>query len=121
MSSLPQPSAPPAVPATRPAGRSVLSADLRIVGDLTAEGTVEVLGEVEGSIRARALVVAPEGRVAGTVTAESVDLRGKMEGSIGCDTLSLRAAAQMTADVVYRSLGIESGATVEGSFKKPKD
>lgn len=119
MSTLPQTSPQPGTPA-KPAGRSVLAADLRIVGDLTAEGTVEVLGEVEGSIRARSLVVAQEGRVSGSVTAEQVDVRGRMEGAIGCDTLSLRSAAQMTADVVYRTIGIESGASVEGTFKRPK-
>lgn len=107
-------------PATRTPGRSVLSADLRIVGDLSAEGTVEVMGEIEGSIRARSLIVAQDGRVSGTVAAESVEIRGKMEGGIGTQSLMLRSAAQVTADVTYQSLTIESGATVEGSFRKPK-
>jgi cytoskeletal protein CcmA (bactofilin family) len=110
----------PMPPATRAPGRSVLSADLRITGDLSAEGTVEIMGEVEGSIRARSLIVAQEGRVTGTVAAESVEIRGRMEGGIATQSLMLRSAAQVTADVTYQTLTIESGATVEGSFRKPK-
>ncbi|MFN3970120.1 MAG: polymer-forming cytoskeletal protein [Gemmobacter sp.] len=110
----------PTPPGTRTPGKSVLSADLRIIGDLTAEGTVEVMGEVEGSIRARHLVVAQDGRVTGTVAAETVEIRGRMEGGIATGSLMLRSPAQMTADVTYDALTIESGATVEGSFRKPK-
>lgn len=110
----------PSPPATRAPGRSVLSADLRITGDMTAEGTIEVMGEVEGSIRARNLIVAQDGRVTGTIAAETVEIRGRMEGGIGTGSLMLRSPAQVTADVTYQSLTIESGATVEGSFRKPK-
>ncbi|QYK41072.1 MAG: polymer-forming cytoskeletal protein [Paracoccaceae bacterium] len=120
-----QPPAPqtgaPLPPATRAPGRSVLSADLRIVGNLTAEGTVEVMGEVEGSIRARTLVITQEGRVTGTVAADTVEIRGRMDGGISTQGLMLRSPAQVTADVTYASLTIESGATVEGSFRKPKE
>lgn len=111
---------PPQAGGNRPPGRSVLSADLRILGDLTAEGTVEIMGEVEGSVRARALVLAPEGRLSGTVTAETVEIRGRMQGSVACAALSLRSSADVTAEVVYQTLAIESGATVEGTFRRSK-
>lgn len=115
------PAAAPALPTpARTGGHSVLSADLRIVGDITAEGTVEVMGEIEGSLRAASLIVTNEGRVTGTVSAESVEVRGKFEGGIGTGSLMLRSAANVRADATYRTLAIESGATVEGSFRKPK-
>lgn len=111
---------PPQSGTNRPPGRSVLSADLRIVGDLTAEGTVEIMGEVEGSVRAKAVVLAQEGRLSGTVTADTVEIRGRMQGSVACTGLSLRSSADVTAEVVYQTLAIESGATVEGAFRRPK-
>ncbi len=104
----------------RTAGRSVLAADLRITGDIVAEGTVEIMGEVEGSVKAKALIVTHEGRMSGTVSAETVELRGQMNGAISCNALTLRSAAQVKADVVYETVAIESGAGIEGSFKKPK-
>ena len=78
------------------------------------------MGEVEGSVRAKAFVVAQDGRMEGTVTAESVEFRGRMQGSVACGSLTLRSAAQVKADVVYTTLMIESGAQIDGSFRKPK-
>lgn len=121
MTTLTDSDAKPAAPTPpRPPGRSVLAADLRITGDIVAEGTIEVMGEVEGSVRAKAFVVAQDGRMEGTVTAESVEFRGKMQGSVACGSLTLRSAAQVKADVVYTTLMIESGAQIDGSFRKPK-
>ncbi|SEO30904.1 protein CcmA, bactofilin family [Gemmobacter aquatilis] len=103
-----------------PAGRSVIAQDVRIKGDLGADGTVEVMGEVEGKINARTLVVGAEGRVKGSVTADTVDLRGSVEGKITCISLTLRSAAQVKADIVYTTVAIESGATIEGRFIRTK-
>lgn len=120
MSTLSDSETKPATAPSRPPGRSVLAADLRITGDIFAEGTIEVMGEVEGSVRAKAFVVAQDGRMEGTVTAESVEFRGRMQGSVACSSLTLRSAAQVKADVVYSTLTIESGAQIDGSFRKPK-
>lgn len=122
MSALPDADAktlPPAAPA-RPAGRSVLAADLRITGDIVAEGAVEVMGEIEGSVRAKTFLVAQDGRMTGTVTADAVEVRGTMQGGITCETLTLRSAARVQADIIYRTVAIESGAQIDGTLKKPK-
>lgn len=115
------PTAPPASP-TRPATggtnarSSVLAQDLRITGEITSSGTVEVLGDVDGNITARGLIIGPEGRVAGTVQAETVEVKGNLDGAVGAQTFTLRAAAQVRADVAYTTLVIESGAQIEGRF-----
>jgi cytoskeletal protein CcmA (bactofilin family) len=110
----------PAAGTNRPPGRSVLAADLRIVGDLYAEGAVEIMGEVEGSVKARTLMLAQDGRLSGTVSAETVELKGQMQGAVNCQSLTLRSAATVQADIVYATLAIESGAQIDGTFRKPK-
>ena len=62
--------ADPTAPLTRPTtgnlssnNRSILSSDLRIVGDITSTGTIEVLGDVEGTLSAHGLVIGGEGTV----------------------------------------------------------
>jgi cytoskeletal protein CcmA (bactofilin family) len=106
--------------AARAAGRSVLAADLRITGDIQAEGTVEVMGEVDGAITARGVILSAEGRIGGTITAENVELKGRMQGSIKTGALSLRSTAEVQADVVYTSLAIDSGAQIDGRFSRAK-
>ncbi len=110
-------SAPPATGALRTSNaKSVLAQDLRITGEITSSGSIEILGEVDGTIHARGLTVGPEGRVSGTVSAEVVEIKGKLEGKVASQSFTLRAAAEVVAEVTYTTLVIESGASIEGKF-----
>jgi cytoskeletal protein CcmA (bactofilin family) len=117
-----------AAPVTRPTSggnsssntRSILSSDLRIVGEISSTGTIEVLGDIEGSVSAQGLIIGSEGRVSGQVSAETVEVKGKLDGRVDSQSFTLRAAAQVTADISYSTLIIESGAQIEGRFTKAK-
>ncbi|WP_103258906.1 bactofilin family protein [Tabrizicola aquatica] len=102
------------------AGRSVLGADLRITGEITTTGSVEVLGEIDGNITANGLIVGQEGRVTGSVSAQTVEVRGKLDGKVACDSFTLRSSAQVKADITTAGIVIESGAQIEGRFLKAK-
>ncbi len=106
--------------ATGTAGKSVLAPDLHIQGDLVSTGTVEILGQFEGKITSRNLIVGAEGRVTGSIAAESVDLRGQFNGSVATQSLALRSACDVQAELLYSTLSIESGALIEGQFKVKK-
>ena len=111
--------APPPRPSV-PGGRTVLDADIRLSGDLGSAGTVEILGEVSGDITARTLIVGTEGLVAGSVSAETVEVRGTLDGKVSCLSFTLRSSAVVTAEVNYDVLIIESGAQVDGRFRRAK-
>jgi cytoskeletal protein CcmA (bactofilin family) len=101
-------------------GHSVLGTALRITGEVTSTGSVEVSGEIDGNITAQGLIIGQEGRVKGTVKAETVEIKGKFDGKVTCDNFTLRASAEVKADVTTGGIVIESGATMEGRFLKPK-
>jgi cytoskeletal protein CcmA (bactofilin family) len=109
--------APPATPSNT---RSVFSSDLKITGEISSIGDIEMLGDIDGNVIARSLSVGAEGRMNGTITAETVEVRGKVDGQITADSFTLRAAAKVAADITYRTLIIESGAQIEGRFAKRK-
>ena len=116
---------PTASPAPRPAGngnaaRSILASDLKITGEITSSGTIEVLGEVDGNITAATLTVGSSGRVSGSVTANTIEVVGRLDGKVDSGSFTMRAASQVAADVSYSSLVIESGAQIEGRFARPK-
>ena len=100
--------------------KSVLAADLRIIGEVSSTGTIEVLGEIEGNITSKGLIVGAEGRESGTVSAENVEVRGKLDGSVATHGFALRASAEVQADILYTTLMIESGAQIEGKFTMNK-
>lgn len=101
--------------------RSILAADLKIVGDVRSSGSVELMGEVEGTLEAHSLIIGGDGFVAGDVAAESVEIKGRLSGQIASQNLTLRAAAQVTANVGYSTVVIESGAQIEGRFTRNKE
>ena len=103
-----------------PGGRTVLAADIRLSGDLSSTGTVEILGEVSGDITAQTLIVGAEGLVKGSVSAEAVEVRGTLDGKVSCLSFTLRSSAIVTAEVNYDILIIESGAQIDGRFKRAK-
>jgi cytoskeletal protein CcmA (bactofilin family) len=119
------PTAPATAPArperSTPSGKaSVLGADLKITGEITSAGNIEVLGDVDGTITAQGLVVGAEGKVTGIVTAETVEVKGRLDGKVTSKTFSLRSTAAVAADVTYAAIVIESGATIEGRFTLKK-
>ncbi|MGL4322215.1 MAG: bactofilin family protein [Paracoccaceae bacterium] len=117
------PAAPTPARTERPApsGKtSVLGADLKITGEITSAGNIEVLGDVDGTITAHSLVVGTDGKVTGIVTAETVEVKGRLDGKVTSKTFSLKSTAAVAADVTYASIIIESGATIEGRFTLKK-
>ena len=124
-SKTPEPTSAPAAPNVQNRGtggntKSVLAQDLRITGEISSTGTIEVLGEIEGNLTARGLVVGLEGRMTGTVSAETVEVKGRLDGRVATHSFALRATAEVAADVSYTTLVIESGALVEGKFSLNK-
>lgn len=110
------PTMAPSKPSGSNANKSVLANDLKIVGEVTSAGSIEILGEVDGNLTAHGLIVGSEGRVSGTVRAETVEVKGRLEGKIATEGLILRAAAHVAADITYTTVVIENGATIEGNF-----
>jgi len=106
----------PTMGAQSNAAKSVLAADLKITGDIRSSGSVELFGEVEGTLQAQSLVIGGDGRMSGDISAAEVDVKGQHNGRIATQTLSLRATSQVSADIGYSSLVIESGAQIEGRF-----
>ncbi|MCW1918791.1 polymer-forming cytoskeletal protein [Rhodobacter sp. KR11] len=96
--------------------KSILASDLRIVGEISSSGQIEVLGEVEGNLVAKGLLIGTEGRVSGTVNSDIVEVKGVLSGSVKSQSFALRSTAEVQADVTYSTLTIESGAQIEGKF-----
>ena len=97
---------------------SIISADLRINGDLICSGDVQVDGWVEGDIQSRNIVIGEGATVHGALQAESVRICGVVKGSIKADSVVLEKTAKVTGDVLHKTLTVEEGAQIEGMCKR---
>src|SRR5512147_3201956 len=87
--------------------RTVIAEGLKIVGSVTADGLVEVNGQVEGEVHCTSLIISRKAHVAGKMRAE-VD--GTVEGPIQGGDAILKSHAHVVGDIHHRFLAIESGA-----------
>ena len=111
-------------PASPEPGKSVISNDLRIIGQslkIISRGTLQVDGEVEGDVGGAEVIIGEEGRVAGTVAAERVIVRGRISGVIRAMTVALQSSARVEGDIHHMSLVIEQGAEFDGRCRRPAD
>ncbi|NNG04398.1 MAG: polymer-forming cytoskeletal protein [Inquilinus sp.] len=108
----------------RPAARggsgehSVISAGLRVIGNLESDEDVEVRGIVEGDISSRTLTVSEGARVEGAIAADRVTVAGTVNGKISADRVAISKSGSMIGDLTYKSLSIEEGASFDGQCRR---
>jgi cytoskeletal protein CcmA (bactofilin family) len=119
------PSSPPQLrrpESSEVAGKSVISNDLKIIGQglkIISRGTLQVDGEVEGDVAGAEIIIGELGKVTGTVAAERVIVRGRTSGVIRAMTVALQASARVQGDIHHMSLAIEEGAEFDGTCRRP--
>jgi cytoskeletal protein CcmA (bactofilin family) len=100
---------------------SILSGDLIINGTVTSEGEIQLDGQIEGDVRAGALIVGEKASVKGEVIAESVTIRGRVLGSVRGRQVQLASTARIEGDIIHSALSVESGAFFEGHCRHTSD
>jgi cytoskeletal protein CcmA (bactofilin family) len=103
---------------------SVIGRDLSIEGQSIAircKGLLRVNGSIQADLHGKKLVVGDEATITGAITAEAVDVYGKVFGTIEATSVMLRATADVEGDITSRTLSIEPGASFDGRARKVKD
>ena len=103
-----------AAPARKLAVASLLAEGVRFRGDFTTQDDLHLDGVVEGDLSVGRLTIGERGAVNGTIQAESVEIRGRVEGSITARQVRLWATAHVDGDISHAELSIEAGAHFEG-------
>jgi cytoskeletal protein CcmA (bactofilin family) len=115
---------PQAPAATKPAARipsdqiSTISRGMTVVGRIVDEGTVHVLGQVEGEVRALTVLIGEGAKVDGDLVAEELTIGGMVKGTIHAKRVRLNSTAVVEGDIFHQSLSIEENARFEGSSKR---
>lgn len=121
----------PAIPAepASPAGAkkslkvaSLIASELTIEGSITGEGELHIDGTIKGDVRVAKLTVGETGHVDGAVYAESIEVRGRVVGSITAKQIRLYGTSYVDGDITHEQLAMETGAFFQGrslKFQRP--
>ena len=93
---------------------STLSAGVRYEGNISGGGDVQVDGALKGDVRLARVLIGESGSVEGAITADMIEVRGKVNGSITAKSVRLLATARVEGDITQEQLAIEPGAWFQG-------
>jgi cytoskeletal protein CcmA (bactofilin family) len=96
---------------------TIIAEGLKIKGSVSAEGLVEVNGQIEGDVHCTSLLISPKAVINGAVEADRVVVNGKVEGPIRSSEITLKSRAHVVGDIQCQHLSIERGALFDGRSK----
>ena len=97
---------------------SIISADLKITGNLKSDGDIQVDGFVEGDIDSATLTVGEGAQVKGHISCDAVRICGTIDGAVKAKSVVMAKSARVIGDIIHDSLAIEAGAFIEGNIKR---
>ena len=103
-----------ASPSRKLAAASLIAQGVQIRGDLLADGDLHLDGALEGDLKVGRLTIGETGLVSGTIQADSIEIRGRVVGTISARQVRLLATARVDGDINHTELAIEAGAHFEG-------
>lgn len=96
---------------------SIFAAGLKLVGNLTSCGGIEIEGEIEGNVNCAEVTVRRDGSVKGDVIADSVHVDGEIHGLVKGRNIYISETGRVTGVVMYENLSIKDGAYIDGQCK----
>ncbi|MDC3107702.1 polymer-forming cytoskeletal protein [Paracoccaceae bacterium] len=97
---------------------SLLGKEIKIIGEVTSRGAVQLDGVLEGEITASKLVIEKSAKVIGSVTSEDLVIKGRIIGPVFGKKVRFGSSARVEGDTFHETIAIEDGAYYEGSIKR---
>ena len=119
----PSPATQVALPPAAAADRRELAgigASITIIGDVTGDEDLTILGRVEGKINLpqHSVTIGPSGRVKADVHARFVSVAGEVHGNlIAGEQIVIRKTATMLGNLAAPRVGLEDGCCFRGSVE----
>jgi cytoskeletal protein CcmA (bactofilin family) len=105
-------------PTTKAGMASCIGSDMSIVGNIECKGPAQVLGRIEGELRASDLQISDGAQVEGSVIAQNVTVCGRVKGTIRAVRVKLQNGGAVEGDIFHRSLSIDENSQFEGSSRR---
>lgn len=115
-----------AQPATNydPIVESVIGNDLSIEGEtitIRCKGSLKILGNIQADLHSKRLEVGKEAVINGAIAADTIDVFGRVQGSILGAKVVLHAGSDVEGDIMSQLLSVEEGANFDGRSRRVTD
>ena len=93
---------------------SCIGPGMTVVGKISSEGTLNVLGRVEGELHASIVRISNGAHVEGAIAAQDLTIGGRFKGTIQANRVTLTSSAVVEGEIHHHSLAIEESAWFAG-------
>lgn len=93
---------------------SFVAGGILIEGDMATAGDLHLDGTVRGDLNVGFLTLGESGSVTGAIKADTIEVRGRVIGTITARQVKLGATAHVEGDIRHAELSIDAGAHFEG-------
>jgi len=96
--------------------KSIISAEVEIIGTIKTSGSIQIEGRVEGEIHSQGdVLLGKSGSIKGNLIVNSVSVAGTVVGNIVAkDRIELKSTARLMGDIKAKRLAVEDGVTFVG-------
>ena len=96
----------------------MIQKEMRIKGRIVTAGSIEIFGYVDGEVEARDVLVHKDGRLYGTLKADSADISGNLQGEIVVKNLiSISKTGSVNGEVRYGQLAMAQGGELSATMR----
>jgi cytoskeletal protein CcmA (bactofilin family) len=93
---------------------SCIGPGMAVVGKISSEGTLSILGRVEGELHAAIILISDGAEVEGAIAAHELTIGGRFKGTIRANRVTFTSSAVVEGEIHHRSLAIEENAWFAG-------
>ncbi len=97
-------------------GKTAISEDLTITGNLSGNAEIEIAGRIVGDVEGKSIDILASGSVSGAVKVELAQIRGHLAGSLFAATVEVQSGAYVKANISAEVLEIQKGARLKGKL-----
>ncbi len=97
---------------------SIISTDMKIIGNIISDGEIQVDGRIEGDIKSKNLLVGEPASIKGEIVVDTIEVFGTVVGQIKANSVTLAKTAHVVGDILHEFLAIEKGAFLDGHCKR---
>ncbi len=97
---------------------NTFAAGTEMEGKLKTTSDIRIDGHLKGELRCEAkVIIGPKGSIDGTVKCQNAVVEGKFKGTLEVkELLHIKESANVTGDVLYGKLVVQSGAVISGTY-----
>jgi cytoskeletal protein CcmA (bactofilin family) len=95
---------------------TIIGRGVRLEGDFTGEGNVELYGEIRGNVSITGFIkIGPAAKVTANISAESAEVAGHVKGKLtATKDIVLLASADVHGDIKTKQITVTKGARITG-------